>query len=217
MLKSEQLEELESEAEELMEEARRAAYSQDQPMLRIETLKKAIKIFSSITEYPLYRLPYATIRGELANAFMERQQYVSAFVQSLIIYFDVEPIIYAQKIDAMRVVHIWALMRLTTKLAVMASSEEGECRELGERYDLDWRVVVVGFYMEVKENVKGSHGTESRFTDRVNKQVIKLQKEQIRSRLDTNPTWNGEPPTAEELQREWSTLRTIAKDGLEGA
>jgi hypothetical protein len=107
-------------------------------------------------------------------------------------------------------------MRLTTKLAVMASSEEVECRDLGEKSNLDWRIVVVGFYMEIGENVKGSHGTESRVAHRVQQEAIKLQHEPIRSRLDTNPTWDGEPLAVEELQRERHSLRRIAKDGLEG-
>ena len=94
--------------------------------------------------------------------------------------------------DPVRLVHKWTLMRLTTKLAVMPSSEDRKFRDLEKKYGLDWVIVVVELYMEMVGNVKGSHGTESRFTHRLQEEAIKLQNEPINSRLDTQPTWDGE-------------------------
>jgi hypothetical protein len=215
-LRIEQLEKLESEAAKLMEQAQKGAMSQTRPMFKIETLKKAMNMFYPIKDYPLHRQPYATIRAELANAFMDKQQHVSAFVHQLIMYLDVDPFLYPQPIHPVRVVHKWTLLKLTTQLAVMASSQEGEPRDLEEKYNLDWRIIVVSLYLEMEASVRGSHGIESRFAHRVNEEAVKLHMKKIRSRVDSKPIWDGDPLTVEEVQREWRSLRSIAKDGLEG-
>jgi hypothetical protein len=178
-------------------------------------LKKAMDMFYAIRDYPLHRQPYATIRAELANAFMDKQQYVPAFVHSLIMYFDIDPVLYPQPIHPVRVVHKWALLKLTIELADVASSEEGESRDLEEKYNLDWRIIVVGLYMQIEYTVRLSHGTESRFAHRVDEESIRLQNNPIRSRVDTKPSWDGGPYAIEELKRQWKSLMRIAKDGLE--
>ena len=207
-LKTEQLEKLDSEANELMREAL-GNNPQAGPYYMIETSRKAMEKFSSIREYPPYRQPYASIRFDLINALTDKQQWIPAFVHYLIIYFHIDPIIYPQAVHPVRVVHKWALLKLTSLLAMWASTEEGECRDFEEKYDLEWIRVVAGLYLEIEESVKGSHGTDSRFAHRIHKDAMRF-------RLDTKPLFEGKPMTVGEMQREWRTLRRVAKDGLEG-
>ena len=197
----EQFRDIESQAKALLETAKASPDSNTSTT----ALEHGMKLMRDARVCSLFRQPYASLRQQLVVQLITGQRWVSAFVQMLKIYFEIDPVLFPQAFHPVRVVHKWTLAMLVIHISSVSVSEPELVNRL-DKYHLDYGIIVWVLLMEVDGNVDKSHGSGTRFA-----KMVKRKFEQVKvdmTRDDTAPSKLGK----KEVETQWSMMRQIAED-----
>ncbi|KAJ9361721.1 hypothetical protein C8Q69DRAFT_221290 [Paecilomyces variotii] len=94
-----------------------ASASADNDALQsMEKLRSALRMLRETSAWPITRQPYVSLRDELIIAMAAAKQFQSAFVQMVIRYLRVDPIVYPYEGHPIRQVHTYALVKVAMNL-----------------------------------------------------------------------------------------------------
>lgn len=106
--------------EEIGEKARNlmaSATTQDDQIKAVTKLKSAISMLRETSAWPITRQPYISLRDELIVSMLSAQQFQSAFLQAVIRYIRVDPVVYPYDGHPIRQMHAWSLAKLSIHLS----------------------------------------------------------------------------------------------------
>ena len=176
---------------------------------------EAYQTISRYPEYPGWLSPLYQVRLDLIIALQANKKWVAAFLQSLILHFTVQPIVYPEEAHPTRVARDWVQARMAENIGGCADEpgfaewldavEEGElARALASYFGLDWGLVVYTLVKDVNDQMLKSHGPGTRFGADVERDMLGMKK----GARDTF----GEP-TEEEFEETRLLLRNVASQG----
>lgn len=173
----------------------------------LEVLVQTLLAFSP--NIPPHKHPLPQIHRQILLAGLALGELHLALTHALVIYFYVDPVLYAT-FHPVRVVQGWVLVRLVTALMIEGEREKlatGKAGTMTAPYDdLDPRIVIGGLWQEVNENVQRSHGSDGIFAAEVREWG-----EQSGSAIIA-PTI-----TTQDREREWTKLRKLADESQRDA
>lgn len=140
------------------------------PMARVNKLRSAMMQIAPHAQkkyYPVYRQPYARLRSELILALLPAQQWVEAFLQSLVVYLYIDPVHYPQQFHPVRIAHKWVFLKFVTLMANLAHEEDQEVLEMLANVPLNFGKIAFGLLCDIDKNLEQSYGQDSGFAKMV--------------------------------------------------
>lgn len=128
------------ETEEKVRNLMTSANNDEDPFRSITKLKSAIRTLRETSAWPITRQPYVSLRDELIVSMLAAQQFESAFVQAVIRYIRVDPIIYRHEGHPIRQMHTWSLIKLAIHL--YQGTGTGHADALFQRFQQNMGLVV---------------------------------------------------------------------------
>ena len=126
----------------------------------VAKLRKAITILRNSRVWPPTRAPLPALSQQYAVACLSARRYHEALLALLRLHARVDPALHPQPHHPVRVVRAWTLATLAK--AVGGEPDAPFCRALRD-CGVDLSLVFVGLLMEVRGQVRWSHGRGSRF------------------------------------------------------
>ncbi|KAJ8603899.1 hypothetical protein MRB53_042034 [Persea americana] len=168
----------------------------------LSLLLEALRKCEETKIWPSHRQPLPEIRRELFLQHIKSEHWAKALQQGLYLYFFVYPILHPQPFHPTRVIHVWTMAKIA--LYIASEGDDSVKSSLGVA-SLDLKIVVLGLLLEAEDNVKRSHGEDTRFA-----KVVHKKAEEIKLSLS-----QGEDPVIMKLQipQQWELLRQLALRG----
>ena len=113
--------------------------------------------------YPPYRQPYAAARNEYILECLAIGDFETAFRHALKTYIYIDPMLYPNPFNPIRVVHTYRLAKLTNMLAHPDEPKGAVLREEFQSLNTQMSIFAMKCLADATENVKNSHGAESAF------------------------------------------------------
>ena len=110
-----------------------------------------------LRRYPTHRQPYANIQQKAFLNALTRQDWLGALKFALEAYLYIEPVHYPSSWHPVRVVKTWVLLKLIMNIAALTHKGD-DCVRAIDRLEIDWDIVIVGLWNEVRDGVEMSHG-----------------------------------------------------------
>ena len=117
-------------------------------------------------QYPPHRQPSPSI---LHTAFLNAittGSWAIALKYALKAYFFIDPVHHPLSWHPVRVVRVWVLLQLVTKIAGLVSEGDRSIMTLA-KFGINWQTVAIGLFQEVLDGAPRSHGSDSPFTAEV--------------------------------------------------
>ena len=190
--------------------------ARDQPATEaLGTISEAYQLCRKHADYPPWRSPLLQLRLDFVMVLNAKKLRVAGFIQSTILHFKTDPIIYSQRSHPARVAHTYVYSRITAYIAGIAKgsgfaalvgeSDEGELADsLGEEFGFEWGLIVYALVKEASDHVLQSHGLESRFSLEVGRQMSSIRQQAA--------IHHGEP-SKKDLERAKAKLVDVANRG----
>jgi SET and MYND domain-containing protein len=135
----------------------------DHPIPKIEWLRMLLQQCQSSGQYAATRQPYANARNEFILECIAQKDLEGAWLHSLKAYVDIDPVLYPQPHNPLRVVHSFRLAKLTMALAPDNEASGKELRAFCRDVGLDMPILAWKCMKEAAKNVDKSHGEDSSF------------------------------------------------------
>lgn len=168
---------------------------------KVFKVKSAISILNKTRVWPVTRQPYPQFRDELIVALLEAQQFQAAFLQSVIRYLYVDPVLFPDSWHPIREVHAWVLAKLALYLSqdVNLASEAVDLH----RYDLNLGLIAYSLV----ENLCRCHDTLP--------SVHKMLEAKYKEICDEFEAKGLKPASMKkETEAEWEKMEKLADEAL---
>lgn len=137
------------------------------PVTRAEMLRRVLGQCQLSGQYAVTRQPYAAARNEYVLENITQGNFALAWLHAVKSYVEIDPVLYPESHNPLRVVHAFRLAKLSTFLASEPPRKNqkviDQCVEAG----LDMPVLAWRCMKEAAQNSDASHGPESPFTKMV--------------------------------------------------
>ncbi|KAI4804972.1 SET domain-containing protein [Aureobasidium sp. EXF-8846] len=147
-------------------------YSQYEPIRNLKDNQAAVTQLESIMGtckqscmWPITRQPYANVRVDISSRMIDQNRLALALYQMAKTYFLIDPILYPQTFDPVRVLHTWNLAK-TLVQAYSSPNDPSQTVDPGIeelfRREFDFVVPIVKLFKKLAVDVLKSHGAGSR-------------------------------------------------------
>lgn len=195
-------------AERKAKELMASASADDVPSRSVQKLKSAMYTLQKTSACPVTRQPYVSLRDELIVSLLSAQQFQSAFVQAVIRYLRVDPVIYPQFAHPIRQLHVWALAKLSIHISQGIDTNVEDPVSL-EKFQLNFGLIIWSLLSRLVDK-EHEACTVPRFKEMVRAAYNEVHGEFMANGLDPSMM-------TEEVKREWEKLEGLADEALQNA
>lgn len=133
---------------------------------RIETLHRTLALCQN-SGYPVTQQPYPTARNELIVQSIAQGEFDTAWRHALKSYTEIDPVLYSETHNPIRVVHAFRLAKLTSVLADQNDVKWQKVRTDCIEMSLDMPMLAWKCMKEAAQQVDKSHGEGTSFSNLV--------------------------------------------------